>query len=59
MEDKDKIARLKKISQTLEELDLELERLSHEGKDMRKIILNSLDKQKLLSVLNHINNIKD
>jgi len=55
----DKIARLKKISQTLEELDLELEKLSNEGKEMKKNILNSLDKQKLLSILNYINNIKD
>lgn len=55
----DKIARLKKISQTLEELDLELEKLSNESKEMKKNILNSLDKQKLLSILNYINNIKD
>lgn len=55
----DKIVRLKKISQTLEELDLELEKLSNESKEMKKNILNSLDKQKLLSILNYINNIKD
>lgn len=59
MEYEDKVIRLKKMEKLLDELNLELDKLSKEGLVIKKMILEKLDKQKLLLILNHINNIKD